>query len=376
MRLSYLLRETDQPPDLKTKKSKYYLKRLTYISRLSLLLTEKEIENIGSVSAYNNSKFDITGLLVYFHGLFFQIIEGDNEAVELLYEKIKQDCRHTDILCLKSENDIQERLFPDWSMKTVNLDNTTDELLRPIKILLQTLAESHTIIERYTQPAVLKIINKGINPLTLAPVPSEKIVLFSDVVAYSIMSEKLSMNDLMLILNTYFEICGRVILKWGGEINKFIGDGVMAYFDVSFTDCAIHACLEMTEVIENLRRIATEDSPLTLLHAGFGLAKGMVIEGNMGSQFKMDYTIVGDAVNTAARLESLTREVKHTLVLSELVKNTAKEAWNFISLGKFNLKGKQEIIEVYSVEHKVVNKFPERNALCEAINSFCEKYSV
>ena len=333
--------------------------RITYISKITHPLSIKEIEAIGIISSKNNKHANITGLLVYFEKLFFQVLEGDDKEVDRLYEKIGNDPRHCDILRLKTEYGINERLFPTWSMKMINLDNNVDDLMRPIKILLRTVVESHSIIERYTQPSVLKILNKGLNPLTIKPVNVEKIILFADIVSYTAISEKMTLEGTLLILNTYFEICSRIILNKGGEVNKFMGDGLMAYFDIEQADNAIHACLEILEELSSLRQNSIENSPLKLVNSVFGLAQGEVIEGNMGSHFKTDYTIIGDAVNEAARLEKLTREVKRSLVLSGSLKNSAKEPWTFISLGKYNLKGKKNISEVYSIDHDIFNEYKE-----------------
>ncbi len=335
------------------------MKRITYISKITNPLSNKEIEQIGNISIQNNIQVNITGTLVFFEKMFFQIIEGDDKEVDRLYEKIGNDPRHCDILRLKTEDDINKRLFPNWYMKTINLDNNVDDLLRPIKILLQTVIETHSIIERFTQPSVLKILNKGLNPLTIKPVNVEKVILFADIISYTVISEKMTLEGTLLILNTYFEICSRIILNKGGEVNKFMGDGLMAYFDIEQADNAIHACLEILEELSSLRQNSIENSPLKLVNSVFGLAQGKVIEGNMGSHFKTDYTIIGDAVNEAARLEKLTREVKRSLVLSESLKDSTKESWSFISLGKYNLKGKKNISEVYSIDHDIVNEYKE-----------------
>ena len=335
------------------------MKRIIYISKITYPLSNKEIESIGNISSRNNKQVNITGTLVFFEKMFFQIIEGDDKEVDRLYEKIGNDPRHCDILRLKTEDDINERLFPNWYMKTINLDNNVDDLLRPIKILLQTVIETHSILERFTQPSVLKILNKGLNPLTIKPVKVEKVILFADIISYTAISEKMTLEETLLILNTYFEICSRIILNKGGEVNKFMGDGLMAYFDIGQADNAMHACLEILQELSSLRQNSIENSPLKLVNSVFGLAQGEVIEGNMGSHFKTDYTIIGDAVNEAARLEKLTREVKRSLVLSDSLKHSAKESWSFISLGKYNLKGKKNMSEVYSIDHDIVNGYKE-----------------
>ena len=335
------------------------MKRIIYISKLTYPLSNKEIELIGNVSIQNNRQVNITGTLVFFEKMFFQMLEGSDKEVDRLYEKIRKDSRHYDILRLKTEDNITERLFPNWHMKTINLENNVDDLLRPIKMLLQTVLETHSIIDRYTQPTILKILNKGLNPLAIKPVIIERVILFADIISYTAISEKLSLEGTLTVLNSYFEICSRIILKKGGEVNKFMGDGLMAYFDIGQADHAIHACLEILEELSSLRQNSGRNSPLKLINSGFGIAQGEVIEGNMGSHFKTDYTIIGDAVNVAARLEKMTREVKRSLVLSAPLKNSTKEPWSFISLGKYSLKGKKNISEVYSIDHDIVNKYKE-----------------
>jgi class 3 adenylate cyclase len=320
----------------------------------------EEIQGIGIDSSERNRLSNITGLLVYFEKLFFQIIEGGNQEIDQLFERIKKDSRHSDILILKTENDIEERLFPGWSMKTMNLDSNMDELIRPVKILLQSLVESHSIIEQYTSPAVLRILNEGINPLSVPPVPIEKIILFTDIISYSTISEKMSIKNVLLILNTYFDVCSTIISERGGEINKFLGDGLMAYFEVEKTDNAIESCLDILEKLKKIRDEVPEKSPLKLLYAGFGLARGLVIEGNMGSRVKKDYTIIGDAVNTASRIEKLTRILKRTILLSKPVMNSSKKPWKFVSLGKYNLRGKEKDRQVYTIDNDLVLEYNKK----------------
>ena len=118
---------------------------------------------------------------------------------------------------------------------------------------------------------------------------------------------------------------------------------------------AIHSCLQILQEIKNVGQKAAKDSPLKVLNSSFGLARGKVIEGNMGSKYKTDYTIIGDAVNVSSRLEGLAREVNCLIVLSESLKEGTKEPWAFKSLGKFSLKGKEDLSEVYSIDHELVN---------------------
>lgn len=336
------------------------MKRLTYISKFSRPLSSQEIEAIGAISRKNNQKQNITGVLLCTQGIFFQIMEGEEETIDKLYEKILRDDRHIDILVLNTEHDLKERLFPDWSMQTINLDENQDFIIKPIRALLLTLNESYRILEKYTQPTIVNIISNGINPLLVTPRKVEKIVLFSDIVSFSTLVEKLPCEEIVAILNKYFTICTDPIVARGGEINKFIGDCVMAYFSAEQADEAIQASLDILSEVEKLRSSAPEGSPLRVLYNGIGLAQGEVIEGNIGSYVKMDYTIIGDAVNIAQRLESLTRKLSRSLIFSLPIKNSTSRYWDFVKLGQCKVKGKEELIEIYSIDNKITS-LPSNN---------------
>ena len=352
------------------------MKRLTYISKFSRFLTQQDIENIGLVSARNNRQNNITGVLLCLAGIFFQILEGDEEQIDEVYQKILRDDRHIEILCLKLEADIEERLFPDWSMKTINLDDNNDLLIRPIKTLLQNVTESHRILENYTQPTIFKIISQGLNPLEVRPRKVEKIILFSDIVSFSTFAEKLPVEQVVSLVNYYLTACSKIIAEQGGEVTKFIGDCVMAYFDGDRADAAIQASLDILNELKILRNVALEGSIMRVLHGGIGLSKGTVIEGNIGSTFKKDYTILGDAVNLASRLEALTRNFPSYLAFSLQVKNSTKENWDFVKLGTVQPKGKTEAIDVYSVDSEIACQPSNGSQLAGYISQYLDEVTA
>ena len=326
------------------------MKRLTYISKFARSLTKKEIENIGNISQTNNSRDGITGVLMSCSGIFFQILEGEEDRIDILYKRILEDDRHNQILCLKSELDVTERRFPDWSMEVIVLDENNDILLQPIKIMLQTLGESQTILASYTQSGVLQAIENGINPLTLAPRHAEKIIFFADIISFTNITEKLEVTEVVDLLNQFFTICTKAMAARGGEVTKFIGDCVMAYFDGDRADDALQASLEILAELEILRNQAPINSPLRVLYIGIGLSKGIVLEGNIGSQTKKEYTVIGDAVNVASRIEALTRQLNRFLVFSASVREGLSDRWRPVRLGDFHAKGRDEIVEVYSID--------------------------
>ena len=351
------------------------MKRLTYISNFSKSLTKKEIENIATISQTNNSREGITGVLLSCNGIFFQILEGDEENIDRLYEKILKDDRHNQILCLKSEFNVTERRFPDWSMEVIALDENNDILLQPIKILLQTLGESQATLATYTQSGVLKAIEKGLNPLTLTPRYNEKIIFFADIVSFTSITEKLQVTEVVDLLNQFFTICTQAISARGGEVNKFIGDCVMAYFDGDLADEALQASLDILTELEILRNQSPINSPLRVLYIGIGLSKGTVLEGNIGSQTKKEYAVIGDAVNVASRIEALTRELNRFLLFSASVRMNLSDRWKPVRLGDFHAKGREEIVEVYSIDDLLTFQKSDFHKLKQEIKQHLELIS-
>lgn len=335
------------------------MKRLIYISRVTNDVTNSDLQKIGEISQRNNRQLAITGVLLYLKGLFFQILEGDEQNIDNLYKKILADKRHKDIICLQAEINVPFRLFPDWSMQLINLEENNEFLIQPLKSLLNALSNSHHILEKYTQPAVIASLSRGYNPLLLPARNSYKFVMFTDIFGFSTFSELLPIDKVVKLTNEYFDLCSQIIAERGGNILKYIGDSVMASFEQHQADAAIQAAVDILTVLNITREQSTPDHPGRLLYTGIGLAYGNVIEANMGSKIKMDYTLVGDTVNIAARMESLTRSLDYNLVLTEAVTQQAKCDWSFVALGEHTVKGRQENVQIYSIANEYCHKTAE-----------------
>ncbi|MCV6637782.1 BLUF domain-containing protein [Candidatus Albibeggiatoa sp. nov. NOAA] len=351
------------------------MKRLIYISRMTESVSSTDLHKIGETSQRNNRELEITGVLLYLNGLFFQILEGNEERIDNLYTKILIDNRHKDIMCLQSEENISARLFPDWDMQVINLEENEDIFIRPLKSLLQALSSSHHILEKYTQHVVVRALNQGQNPLLLKPRNQHKFVLFADIFGFSTFTEKLPPQELVDLVNEYFNLTSRAIAERGGSILKYMGDCVMASFEQDQADEVMQATLDILKILRMTRRESTPTHPGKLLYTGIGLAYGEVVEGNMGSQIKMDYTLVGDTVNVASRMETLTRKVPYTVVLTEAVKQQCSEQWAFIELGEKQVKGKQEKIKTYSIDHPLCHKTPEMQRQIDNLGLLLEAFN-
>lgn len=116
------------------------IKRIKYISRFDKPHTEADIEAIGEQSRANNERLDLTGVLMASGGLFYQVLEGPADAVDEVYARIANDSRHTDLLLLGSEENV-ERIYPDWSMEIIDLDAASNVRLFPLKALVKAVFE-------------------------------------------------------------------------------------------------------------------------------------------------------------------------------------------------------------------------------------------
>lgn len=124
------------------------MKRIKYASRYSKPLTEKELESLGQRAAAKNAELGVTGILMASGGMFYQVIEGPAEAVNGLFDAIEEDDRHIDVLVLGIEEGVTSRLFPDWSMRTVDLDAAAHVRLLPLKIMMQAVYEQRQLVDK------------------------------------------------------------------------------------------------------------------------------------------------------------------------------------------------------------------------------------
>jgi hypothetical protein len=124
------------------------LKRLKYVSRCSADLTLSEVESIVEHARKNNPGRGITGVLMTAGGVFFQVLEGPAEEVDALYAKIRKDPRHDDVLLLDSVTGLADRLFPNWSLKRIDLGSETDLRLESLRALVTVVADQRKSLDK------------------------------------------------------------------------------------------------------------------------------------------------------------------------------------------------------------------------------------
>ncbi|MBE7439769.1 MAG: BLUF domain-containing protein [Spirochaetales bacterium] len=327
------------------------MKRLTYISRFGRELSAAEIDEIAATSITNNQRDGLTGMLFCFRQVFYQILEGDEEKLDKCYARILGDPRHKDIFCLGIEENISERLYPEWSMKTVNLDLDSGSTIDPVKRILDALLRNHQILKAYTPTPILDAIQAGKDPRALTVRPEEKIILFSDLFSSTTLTEVFPAAEVNRLLDIYYGASIDSILGMGGTVSKLTGDGLMAYFPASLADRALEAVLHTIKRLKEEREMAAHADILRFLFAGFGITAGKVLVGNIGTISRLDYTLLGDAVNSAARLEGLTRRMiggkQYAVVFDQNFQQKIQE-FPTRKLGRVMVKGKSQPIDLYA----------------------------
>jgi len=179
-------------------------------------------------------------------------------------------------------------------------------------------------------------------------------VFFSDIRGFTSLSESMSPEEVVVMLNEYMTRMVGVIRRYGGVVDKYVGDAIMALWGVPVEGeddaaQAVRACLAMRiELAElNAIRIARGQEALKI---GMGLNRGMVIAGNIGSDEKMEYTVIGDSVNTASRIESMTKEFGTDLLVSQSVADELKGQFIFTPCEAVRVKGKADALQIFRVE--------------------------
>lgn len=178
-------------------------------------------------------------------------------------------------------------------------------------------------------------------------------VYFSDIRGFTAFSEKMDPVELSELLNRYFTPMSKIITQHQGTIDKYIGDAIMAMFGapINHKDHALQACRAALGCIEALTALNTEFAIRNWpeIKIGIGINTGFMNAGNIGSETIQNYTVIGDSVNLAARLESLTKEYDVKIIISEFTYEIVKNHFKCRELDKVKVKGKQELVTIYEL---------------------------
>jgi len=214
--------------------------------------------------------------------------------------------------------------------------------------------------EKYLDPRQVAILVKNPEKLKLGGERKEMSFLFMDIVGFTPISEYYKNKDdpegLVAVINDYLNRMSKIVLKNGGTIDKYMGDCIMAFWNAPL-DCPNHAEMAVKtsiECAEETDKIKAEFKAKGLpdINIGSGVNTGVCIVGNMGSEMRLDYSVIGDAVNLAARLEAQTRNYKDengkvTPTLYSSYTQEKLENIKSVEVDKIKVKGKEELITIY-----------------------------
>lgn len=271
---------------------------------------------------------------------------------------------------ITNDNDLSQRV-------TIEYRDEIGTLGKTFNVMIDELEQAYDQIKSYAYQAVLaKKSESKIRNIFQKYVPNDVIdqfyanpesmlvgqtrdlaILFTDIRSFTTISESFAPEELVSSLNHYFEVMVDIIMENGGIVDKYIGDAIMAFFGapVEHEDDARRAvavAIRMKEMVARFNR-TQEETGLPAFRTGIGVNFGPVVVGNIGSERKMDYTVIGDMVNLASRLEGLTKHYRQELLFSSSVYAQTRKAYPCRFIDKVQVKGKTAGENIYTAEEKL-----------------------
>ncbi len=240
----------------------------------------------------------------------------------------------------------------DFITKPINFEDlalTIEKTLKQVVQIRETLkaVKENNILKMYVDETVLNFMgSREFETSLMTNDTIEATVAFIDICSFTSISENETPDKVVTLLNNYFDVIVKEVIAQGGHIDKFIGDAVMAVFTGDYhLDRALDACIAVRNEIEKLPAVSEKFAP----KVSIGINSGEMISGNIGSSSlrRLDYTVIGDAVNIAQRLQMIGGEGQ--IVISEAAYEKVKEFFDCRLIGEVNLKNKTVPVNAYEV---------------------------
>ena len=205
----------------------------------------------------------------------------------------------------------------------------------------------------YISNDIMKNVVKNIDDVKLGGKRAELSILFADIRGFTSISEKLSPEEVTEILNEYFSEMEPIISKYKGVLNKFIGDAVLVIFGdpIYDKDHALNAVKCANSMLKRVKYLQekwlNEGKPK--IEIGVGINTGEAFVGNIGSQNRLEYTVIGDAVNLASRIEGYNKVYKTKLLISSTTYEEVKGFAEVIKISDVQIRGKANKMDIYEV---------------------------
>jgi adenylate cyclase len=208
-------------------------------------------------------------------------------------------------------------------------------------------------LTRYVTKQVVDLILEHPESIVLDGEEREATILFSDIRAFTSLSEKMHPTDVVLMLREYFTLMVDAVFEYQGTIDKFIGDALMAIFGAptpqpNHAELAVLTALRMQTLLEEFNE-QRQQKGLLPVEIGVGIHSGNVVVGNIGSEQRLEYTAIGDSVNLASRLESINKEYGTHIIITEMTLQQIQRELVCRKLDEVRVKGRREPVKIYDV---------------------------
>lgn len=239
----------------------------------------------------------------------------------------------------------------------------TPQIMLFLGVILPTLEQAvsqelekrrvRNLFSRFISPEMVDqmMVTQDLNSLNKR---SDVSIIFSDIRGFTTLSEKLAPEDVVALLNPYLEVMSKVIYKHGGTVDKYEGDAIIAFFGepVPYKDHAVRALrasLDMRKALEELREQWEKEGRPNQIEMGIGVNSGEVFVGMVGSEQRINYTVIGDNANLASRLQDLTKIYAWPILISESTYQQIKNEFDAEFADAVTVKGKTQSVNVYKV---------------------------
>ena len=347
------------------------------------------LDMAGTVATCNDAGCRILGTdapsLVGSH--YSEVFGGAEEIIGAMVARVADDAIRTpemamdvDIQRLATEGSGATSAVVSANVSVLPLMGGSGEHLGTMVVMEDISGEKRVraTMARYMDPALADQLVRGDEDI-LGGRSVEASVLFSDVRSFTSLAEELGPQATVTLLNDYFTIMVECIQEHGGMLDKFIGDAIMAAFGLPVAhgddaDRAVQSAISMTSSLFewNKERIQDGRRPIDM---GIGINTGALVAGNIGSPKRMDFTMIGDGVNLAARLESACKQYSARILISEYTLGQLNGVYRTREVDHVVVKGKTQPVAVYEVlDYHTPQTFPN---LMDAVNHFrdgIEKY--
>ncbi|PTX62150.1 adenylate cyclase [Kordia periserrulae] len=284
-----------------------------------------------------------------------------NRSIQKIVKRLQplfSHCEETIATGTKNyQEDLKIKVTPEKTV-TVNLSvlpmqDAKENIIGAIVVFNDVSQEKRiqSNLSRYIPQHLVKQVMHHDNLSLLQGNFSKCSILFSDIRNFTTLTEEFGAIQIVALLNNYFEAMLTSVHKYNGILDKYIGDAIMTVFGVPYaniTDAknAVNCALDMFESLADLNKKSTS---LPQLNIGIGISTGNVVSGNIGSEKRFEYTVIGDSVNLAARLESATKTYKVDMLICEETYNEVKNDFHCREIDTMMVKGKLTPVKIFSV---------------------------